>query len=260
MLTRWLLSFAIAQAVFLIYPVQSARADDFDSNGVKIHYVVRGQGDPVVLLHGLASSGFINWQLPGTVRELSRSFKVIAMDFRGHGFSGKPAEEGQYGVQMVEDVVRLMDHLQIKRAHIVGYSMGGMVAMKLLTMHPDRVETAVIGGMGLLKAGSPLDRFWAGLKPGSRGQAIPIACLHGITELGITEDQARQIQVPITIVVGEKDPCRQMYVEPLLRLRPDLPVRIVAGAGHFDCILKRDFIKDVDEALLDTQNRGEPNH
>src|SRR5204862_320240 len=68
------------------------------------------------------------------------------MDCRGHGKSDKPHEPGKYGVEMVEDVVRLMDHLRIKRAHIVGYSMGSMITAKLLVTHPERLITATLGG------------------------------------------------------------------------------------------------------------------
>src|SRR5208283_284716 len=127
-------------------------ADEFASNGVKIHYVVKGQGEPVILVHGLYSSARMNWELPGTVAALTKHYQVIAFDNRGHGQSDKPEAEDQYGVQMVEDVVRLMGHLRIPKAHVVGYSLGGMITMKLLTLHPERVSSAVLGGMGWARA------------------------------------------------------------------------------------------------------------
>jgi len=68
------------------------------------------------------------------------------MDCRGHGMSAKPHDPSQYGIEMVNDVIRLMDHLEIKQAAIVGYSMGGSIAMKMLTEHPGRFRAAVIGG------------------------------------------------------------------------------------------------------------------
>src|SRR5215470_4935531 len=103
--------------------VNNAREDEkFDVNGVKIHYIVEGKGEPVVLIHGLYSSAAINWQLPGTVRKLSKNYQVIALDLPGHGDSDKPDNPDAYGLQMVEDVIRLLDHLKIQKAHIVGYS------------------------------------------------------------------------------------------------------------------------------------------
>src|SRR6185503_733917 len=75
-------------------------------------------------------------------------YRVVAMDCRGHGQSGKPHDPGQYGLEMVRDVVRLLDHMQITRAHIVGYSMGGSIATQLLVKHPDRLRTVTLLGAG----------------------------------------------------------------------------------------------------------------
>ena len=88
-----------------------SRAEEFMSGGVKIHYTIAGAGDPVILIHGLYSSGAMNWGLPGITAELAKHHQVIVLDCRGHGQSGKPEAEGVYGTNMVEDVVRLMDHL-----------------------------------------------------------------------------------------------------------------------------------------------------
>lgn len=129
----------------------------FDSNGVPIHYVDRGQGPPVVLIHGFTGSAVRHWEAPGVIQALeSAGYRVIAMDCRGHGESGKPHDVKQYGSEMVGDVIRLLDHLKIDRAHIVGYSMGGAIASQLLIKHPGRLLTVTMLGAG-----------WAGdnLKP-----------------------------------------------------------------------------------------------
>src|SRR5262249_13806628 len=115
---------------------QSFGADDprpqtFDSKGVAIQYTVEGKGEPVVLIHGLYASAQINWRAPGVIRLLATNHLVIAMDVRGHAGSGKPEQENAYGVEMAEDVIRLLDHLKIEKAHLVGYSMGGMIAIKI---------------------------------------------------------------------------------------------------------------------------------
>src|SRR5690242_19535896 len=120
----------------IIASVVSGFADEFESDGVQIHYTVAGKGTPVVLIHGLYASAKTNWELPGIVADLAKSHTVIALDNRGHGQSDKPEKEGEYGVKMVEDVVRLLDHLHIEKAEVAGYSMGGMITMKLLTLHP----------------------------------------------------------------------------------------------------------------------------
>src|SRR5208283_1518792 len=101
-------------------------------------YTVAGEGEPVVLIHGWNSSGGVNWALPGTLGLLAKDHKVITLDVRGHGLSDKPTKEEDYGPELVEDVVRLLDHLKIEKAHIVGYSMGGIMTAKFLAKHPDR--------------------------------------------------------------------------------------------------------------------------
>jgi pimeloyl-ACP methyl ester carboxylesterase len=223
-------------------------ADQFSSDGVKIHYSVTGQGAPVILVHGLYSSAAMNWEIPGTAAALAKRCQVIALDNRGHGQSDKPQAEGAYGTNMVEDVVRLMDHLGIARAPVVGYSLGGMIVMKLATMHPQRVSSVVLGGMGWLKTDSPLDRFWENIHGRDNGR-VPIACLHGIAQLGVTEAELKAVAVPVAMIVGDRDPCRRMYVEPLRRIRPDWPEHVIADAGHLNCIMKPDFKEQLLSAL-----------
>src|SRR5262249_47009052 len=101
--------------------------EKFDARGVKLHYLVVGKGEPVLLIHGFTSSVALNWQLPGIINLLSKNYQVIALDMPGHGLSDKPTDRDAYGLQLVEDVIRLLDHLKVKKAHIVGYSMGGMI-------------------------------------------------------------------------------------------------------------------------------------
>jgi pimeloyl-ACP methyl ester carboxylesterase len=173
---------------------------------------------------------------------------VIAPDLRGHGQSGKPAGEAAYGTQMVEDLVRLMDHLGIKQARVVGYSMGGIILLKLLVLHPDRVDSALLGGMGWLKQDSLLQRVWERMSPPNLG-GTPQACVNAIGQLALTADEIRSIKNPVTIIVGDKDPCRILYVTPLEAIRPDWPVRIVPNAGHIDCIMKPEFKTDLEAAL-----------
>jgi len=124
-------------------------AQSFDSNGVQIQYLDKGRGAPVVLLHGFTGSYARHWEAPGVIGALEGAgYRVIAMDCRGHGQSGKPHDASQYGLEMVQDVLRLLDHLHIDRAHIVGYSMGGGIAAQLLVRYPGRVKTVTLLGAG----------------------------------------------------------------------------------------------------------------
>jgi len=240
---------ALAVLVLTLACARGASADEFDSKGVKIHYVVEGKGEPVVLLHGFESSAAMNWRLTGVIRALAPKYQVIALDCRGHGLSGKPAGDDQYGLEMVEDVARLLDHLKIDKAQIVGYSMGGMIAMKFMVLHPERTLSGILGGMGWLKSGSPLERFWEKLPGREEGRGAPAACSRGFSQLGVTEDEVKGIKVPVSIIIGDQDPCRKLYVEPLTRVRSDWPVTTIEG-GHLACIVKEGF-RDAVKAGVD---------
>jgi pimeloyl-ACP methyl ester carboxylesterase len=223
-------TFILLTLLVLAVGMAVLRADEFDSKGVRIHYEIKGEGEPVILIHGLYASAAANWNLPGVTEKLATHFQVIALDNRGHGQSDKPGGEDQYGPEMAEDIVRLMDHLKIQKAHVVGYSLGGMITLKLLTLHPERVKSAVLGGMGWLKEGSELQRFWEAL-PGRGASTVPPACLHGMAKLAVTEEQVRAVKVPVTIIVGDRDPCRRLYVEGRCgtcgphQLHPKIPVQ-----------------------------------
>ncbi len=119
------------------------------SDGVKIHYLEVGQGSPVVLVHGYTGTAQGNWFLNGVANALAKNHRVVALDCRGHGESDKPHDSAQYGAQMAKDVLELMDHLKIGKAHVHGYSMGGLIVTQLLAMAPDRFVTASYGGSGV---------------------------------------------------------------------------------------------------------------
>ena len=123
----------------------------FNSNGVKIHYTDEGQGEPVLLIHGFAADIVTNWGVPGIRKALAKEYRVIAIDNRGHGKSDKPHDAAKYGMEMVEDAVRLLDHLKIKKAHVIGYSMGGIITLKLAATHPERLRSATLGGAGWMR-------------------------------------------------------------------------------------------------------------
>ncbi len=131
----------------------TTQTGELESDGVPIFYRdLGGPGEPVVLIHGLTSSLEINWIRVGIPQALrAAGYRVIGFDLRGHGRSGKPREPDAYGFTMVKDVIRLMDHLQVDRAHLVGYSLGGQITLQVMATHPERVRSAVLGGIGLIE-------------------------------------------------------------------------------------------------------------
>ncbi|HXX84121.1 MAG TPA: alpha/beta fold hydrolase [Casimicrobiaceae bacterium] len=233
---------ALHAATVVAAPLESGR---FRVNGVNIHYVLAGSGTPVVLIHGWHSSIAMNWQAPGIIAALSRNHQVIAIDLPGYGQSDKPGDEAAYGKQWVDDVIALLDHLGIAKAHIVGYSLGGIIALKFIVDHPDRAISGVLGGMGWLPEGGPVEKIWASMRePGGRS----------VAQLGLTEAQVRAVKVPVVILVGDHDPVRKLYVAPLQRVRPDWPVIDIAGAGHASCIFKTQFTDEI-ERWIDARSR-----
>ena len=122
----------------------------FDSDGVRLAFIDEGEGDPVLLIHGFASSVRTNWIEPGWVSLLTgRGFRVVGFDNRGHGESEKLYDRALYSAPlMAEDARRLMDHLAIPRADVMGYSMGARIAAFLALKYPERVRSAIFGGLG----------------------------------------------------------------------------------------------------------------
>ena len=127
----------------------------FDSKGVQIYYEEHGKGEPVMLVHGFASRADHNWGAQW-FDHLGAHYRVVALDCRGHGKSGKPhVPEAYAGETMGDDVIRLMDHLGIGRTLLMGYSMGGRIALGLLRSHPERLRAVVLGGIGAVSASRP---------------------------------------------------------------------------------------------------------
>ena len=113
--------------------------DRFLVNGdVRLRYREIGRGDPVVLLHG-ATRRLDDWVLIGD--SLAVEYRVIALDQRGHGQSSKFIDRAHFGAAMVDDVVRLLDSLHIQRAHLVGHSLGAIIAANVTARYPTRVIT-----------------------------------------------------------------------------------------------------------------------
>ncbi len=128
------------------------------SDGVKIHYLTLGEsGSYVLLIHGFTGSAEGNWFANGIAQALAQRHRVVAIDCRGHGHSEKPHDPACYGPRMARDVIELMDHLGIEKAHFHGYSMGGMLMSQLLAEQPERFITAAFGGSGVRETAEWVD-------------------------------------------------------------------------------------------------------
>ena len=245
-LPRYLLITLLAGGLPLL-GLSAARADFVTIKGVKIHYTVQGNGTPVVLIHGMNVNSTINWGLPGIITLLSQNHKVIAVDLPGHGKSDRPQYDSAYGLQMEENILGVLDNLGIRKAHIVGYSLGSVVAMKFLVKHQDRVLSGVLCAVGWLKPGSGCEQGWEKI-PGSRFGA-PEPCQRLIGELAVTKEEILTVHVPVEIFVGGEDPNRMLTVAPLRLLREDWPLVTVPNAGHINAMFKPEFKNALKEWL-----------
>jgi len=122
----------------------------FFHDGFDLAYLDEGDGEPILLLHGFASNMAINWINPGWVKTLvDAGYRVLAFDHRGHGRSTKSYDPALYSPDaMASDAVALLDHLDLPRAHVMGYSMGARVAAFLALQAPSRIASLILGGLG----------------------------------------------------------------------------------------------------------------
>lgn len=205
----------VAAVPFLIISSVAAAATesaDFDADGVKLRYFDAGAGETVVLLHGFGGSAEGLYLGPGTFDALvGAGYRVIALDQRGHGRSGKPHEPERYGLQMVEDVRRLLDHLGIERVHLVGYSMGGRVANAFRAHYPGRLHTVTLGGYGwpwrsprVTLEESRADMAERDVLPGNDLDALAAVRVGGY-QLETSEQDLRANDVPALAIIGDND-------------------------------------------------------
>jgi len=131
----------------------------FDNQGVKIYYEIEGNGPDLILIHGFAASIETNWRNPKLVDLLKNENRLILMDCRGHGKSDKPTDPDEYGAKMLDDVRGLMEHLAVERANFFGYSMGSRLALNLLILEPERVNSAILSCYVLPPKDGPQSAF-----------------------------------------------------------------------------------------------------
>ena len=200
----------------------------FDNGAVEIAYLDEGEGDPIFLVHGFASTKNVNWVYPTWVSDLRKNGRrVIALDNRGHGESGKLYDPAEYSIAMMaSDVTALMDHLKIERADVMGYSLGARMTAWLGLMRPERLRSAILGGIGMamVDSGGPGENVASALEaPSLEEVSDPVgrtfrafadqtrsdrralaACLRGSRGL-MRRDEVAGINVPVLIAVGTTD-------------------------------------------------------
>ena len=230
----------------------------FLSDGIPIAYIDEGDGPAVLLIHGFASNLEVNWVSTSWTRDLvAAGWRVIAFDNRGPGKSGKPHDPDAYpATTMAEDARRLLDHLGIDRAAVIGYSMGARIAAFLALRHPDRVRRVFFSGLGeamvtgiggsgaiaaALRAESVADitdehargfRVFADRTGGDR-EALA-ACISSARQ-AITAEEIATIGVPVLVAVGSEDTISGS-AEGLAALIPGAEAFVVPGRDHMKAV------------------------
>ncbi|MFO0943123.1 MAG: alpha/beta hydrolase [Pirellulales bacterium] len=261
------------------------QAATFDSAGVPIRYEISGSGEPVVLIHGFLVNGQANWSMGDIINKLNKSFQVIVIDVRGHGRSGKPHDVEEYGFKLVEDVDRLLDHLKIDKAHIAGYSMGGLITMKMAMERPQRILSASVCAAGWLRpdqeeapefieavasslenGNGPLPLLErlnpspdaatqarikatnAFLKSANDTKALA-AAIRSFPKLAVTEQQIVDCKVPVQVLIGTADPA-PTSIEQLKSVAPsNFKIVEIKNADHMSTIAAPLFSKNLLEFI-----------
>lgn len=243
----------------------------FNSDGVTIAYKDEGAGQPVLLIHGFASNSTVNWRNTNWIKTLSNAgYRVIALDNRGHGQSEKLYDPEQYPARiMAEDAMRLLDHLHIDRADIVGFSMGARIAAFLTINHPERVRSVAFGGMGvnLVRGIGGSDEIAKALEAPSGEDILDddirayrvfaeqtnadlralAACMRASREKILPEQIAR-IKCPVLVAVGTEDVVAGSGQE-LADLIPGAEYLPIAGRDHMKSVGDLSHKKGVVEFL-----------
>jgi pimeloyl-ACP methyl ester carboxylesterase len=230
----------------------------FSSNGVRIAYTdvapETGHGDAILLVHGFASNHAVNWVNTLWVTTLTRAgFRVIAFDNRGHGRSDKLYRPEDYETSiMADDARRLLDHLGIKSADVMGYSMGARIAAHLAIIDPPRVRSLLLGGLGIhlvhgvglplgiadaMEAASleeladPMQRMFRAFAEQTKSDLAALAaCIRGSRQT-LSEQEVASIRAPTLVAVGTTDTVAGSAHE-LVALMPNARALDIPGRDH----------------------------
>ena len=239
----------------------------FNSDGVSIAYDMAGEGPPILLIHGFASNARVNWWDTSWVKTLTEAGRrVISFDYRGHGHSEKLYDSALYpAAEMAEDARRLLDHLDIAQADVMGYSMGARVAAFLTIAYPERVRRAVFAGLAsrMITGVGGAEAIAQALEAPSRGDVTDpgarafrifaeqtksdlkalAACIRSSREK-ITAEELARISVPVLVVAGDKDDVAG-DVETLVKAIPGAQGVTLPNRNHMNAVGDRGYKDEV---------------
>lgn len=250
----------------------------FFSDGHELSFLDEGQGRPILLIHGFASSKMVNWTYPSWVDTLTRAGRrVVAIDNRGHGDSAKLYDPADYTLAlMAEDARRLLDHLEIERADVMGYSMGARISAVLALNHAERVRSLVLGGLGhalvtgmsnaeviaealeadsLADVADPTGRAFRQFAEQTKSDLRALAACMRANRRPLTEEEVGRITVPTLIAVGTRDLVSGSAAD-LAALMPNATVLDIPGRDHMVAVGDRVFKQGVVQFLAERDSHA----
>jgi pimeloyl-ACP methyl ester carboxylesterase len=242
-----------------------------DVNGIKIYYEIYGEGEPLLLLHGNSGSiKTMEFQIP----ELSKHFKVIAVDSRAQGKSTDSTREITYAL-MASDMSELIEKLKLGSVYVVGWSDGGNIGLELALNYPDKIKKLITFGANftwqnffatpdsvtmdpndplIVKVSPLLKKYKAGMDKISPEIKKKLATLVEKYP-NITEEQLRQIKIPVMVVAGDHDLINIDHTVTLFKNLPHAQLFIVPGAAHTVVVEQPELINSEIIKFLNTPYR-----
>jgi pimeloyl-ACP methyl ester carboxylesterase len=252
------------------------------ANDLNMYYEVHGTGDPLVLIHGSFLTIELNWG--AMIPELSRGRSIIAVELEGHGHT-EALDRPLSHQQMADDTAALLRALDISRADVLGYSLGGTVAIEMAIRHPELVRKLIVVSAPFdragwypevyaaveqvspeLLAGSGLPETYSAVAPNPAGFPALVGKVQAMTSgwTGRTPDEFRSIAAPTLIIVGDSDGVPLEKVVEMFKLRgggvfgdvaglPSSQLAILPGTTHFGLMMQSQLLLPIVTAFLDAQ-------
>jgi len=205
---------------------------------IKHYYIESGQGEPIIFLHGNGESCDY---FRGQIDVFARRFHVFAIDTRGHGKT--PRGDRPFTIrQFAEDLLGFMDDHQIEKAHLLGFSDGGNIAMIFAMQHPDRVDRLILNGANLnpggvkratqipIEIGYRIARRFSGKSDSARLHAEMLGLM--VNDPNVRPEELKAIRAKTLVIAGTKDMIRKSHTRLIAASVPDSRLVFIKG-DHF---------------------------
>jgi pimeloyl-ACP methyl ester carboxylesterase len=236
-------------------------------NGLRLYYEEHGSGHPLVLLHGGLHT--IDLSFGALIAPLGKSHRVIAVELQGHGHTADIDREPSYP-NLADDVAALLDHLGVERADVIGFSLGGLVAIELGLRHPARVGRLVLAAAHYRPEGyhdlsdpasvrMPTPEEFAEMEQEYRRVAPDPGHWEAFTERlngvvhgapGWSADDMRRIAAPVLLLIGDTDFVRIEHAAEMLELIPGAQLAVLPGTRHTELMLRTEVLVPLVEGFL----------